>query len=147
MMLRISPPPRTPAEIATDVLHGVPVTDPYRWLEDQQSPRTRRWIDDQTAYTRAYLDSIPGRERIKARVQDLLAVEVVSEPRKVGGRYFFLKRAAYQEQPAIMMREADSGREVVLVGQPLRAEGGRTALSIVNVSRDGKVLAYGVKHG
>src|SRR5260370_41663462 len=103
MSLVLSPPPTTPVEPVTEVLHGVPITDPYRWLEDQNSPRTRKWLEEQTAYTHAYLDAIPGRERIRKRVEELLAVDMVSEPWKVRGRYFFLKRTARPEQPAIVM--------------------------------------------
>jgi len=60
----VSAPPFTPVETVTEILHGVSVTDPYRWLEDQDSTRTRRWIDDQTQYTREYLDHLPGRQAI-----------------------------------------------------------------------------------
>src|SRR6266404_2037320 len=115
MPLTLNPPPPTPVEPVTEVLHGVPITDPYRWLEDQNSPRTRKWLKEQTAYTRAYLDAIPGRERIGKRIEQLLAVEVVSEPWKVGDRYFYLKRKPYQEQPVITMREGNSEEEIVLV--------------------------------
>ncbi len=147
MSLVLNSPPPTPIEPVTDVLHGVPVTDPYRWLEDQNSPRTRKWLEDQTAYTREYLDALPGRDRIRKRVEELLAVEVISEPWKVGNRYFYLKRSPYQEQPVIMLREGESGEEVVLVDPALRGEDSATVASIVNVSRDGKVLACGVRYG
>jgi len=53
-----------------EVLHGVEITDPYRWLEDQNSPRTRAWIEEQTAYARSYLDAIPGREQIRQRLEN-----------------------------------------------------------------------------
>src|SRR5258707_10214815 len=105
MSLVLSPPPTTPVERVTEVLHGVPVTDPYRWLEDQNSPRTRKWLEEQATYTRAYLDALPGRDRIRNRVKELLEVESVTEPWKAGNRYFFMKRAAHQEQPAVMMRD------------------------------------------
>jgi len=131
----------------TDVLHGVPITDPYRWLEDQNSPRTREWLEEQTAYTRSYLDAIPGRERIRKRVDELLAVEIVSEPWKVGSRHFYLKRKAHQEQAVIMMREGDTGEEVVLVNPAKRGEGSTTAVTILNISNDANLLAYGVRHG
>src|SRR6267143_4185357 len=98
MPLILNPPPTTPIEPVTDLLHGVPITDPYRWLEDQNSPRTRKWLEEQAIYTRAYLNAIPGRERIRKRVEELLAGETVSTPWKVGNRYFFLKRKHYQEQ-------------------------------------------------
>src|SRR5579864_1134674 len=102
----VAAPPPTPVEPVTEILHGVEVTDPYRWLEDQNSPRTRTWLDEQAAYARAYLNAIPGREQIKKRVRELMAFkEVVSEPWNVGDRYFFLKRQADREQPAIVMRD------------------------------------------
>src|SRR5258708_7439195 len=120
MPLTLNLPPPTSIEPVTEVLHGIPVTDPYRWLEDQNSPCTRNWLEEQTAYTRTYLDAIPGRERIRKRIEELLAVESISEPWKVGDRFFFLKRAAHQQQPAIMMRDGDSGEAVVLVDPILR---------------------------
>src|SRR6266849_8932529 len=100
MPVTLNPPP-TPTEPITEIMHGVSVTDSYRWLEDQNSPRTRKWIEEQAAYTRAYLDAIPSRERIRKRVEELLAVEVISEPWRFGERYVYLKRVPYQQQPAI----------------------------------------------
>ena len=122
-------PPHTQAEPVTETLHGVEVTDPYRWLEDQNSPRTRAWIEEQTAYTRAYLEAIPGREQIRARVKELLAVkEVISEPWNVGERYFFLKRQNKAEQPVIVTRDGLFGPETVLVDPALRATGATTSV-------------------
>ncbi len=83
MAMTLGPLPASPTEPVTEILHGVPVMDPYRWLEVRDSPRTQKWLEEQTAYARAYLDAIPDRERIRKRVEELLAVEVVSEPWKV----------------------------------------------------------------
>lgn len=94
-------PPSSPVEPVTEVLHGIPVTDPYRWLEDQESPRTREWIAAQTRYARSYLDSIPDRERIRHRIRELLHVETYDSVQKAGNRYFFRKRLVGQEQPSI----------------------------------------------
>src|SRR5882762_9459041 len=102
----VAPPPATPVEPITELLHGVEITDPYRWLEDQNSPRTRQWIEEQTAYTRAYLGAIPGRDRIRKRVAELLAgKDVISDPWNVGDRYFFLKRQKGRAQPVIAVRD------------------------------------------
>src|SRR5882762_6876900 len=94
MSLITNPPPPTSIQPVTDILHGVAVTDPYRWLEDQNCPCTRDWLEEQTVYARAYLDAIPGREQIRKRIRELLSVEVVSEPWKVRNRYFYLRRKA-----------------------------------------------------
>jgi prolyl oligopeptidase len=144
----VAAPPPSHEEPVTDILHGVQITDPYRWLEDQNSPRTRHWLEDQTAYTRAYLDAIPGREQIKERVRELMAFkEVISEPWNIGDRYFFLKRRKDTEQPVIVMRNGLFGEETVLVDPALRATGTSTAVSIVAISHDARFLAYSVRQG
>jgi len=147
MPLVLNPPPPTPVEPQREVLHGVPITDPYRWLEDQNSPRTRKWLEQQTAYARAYLDAVPGRERIRKRVEELLAVETLSEPWKVGSRYFYLKRTANQQQPVIMMREWKNGKEIALIDPTDRDPTGTTAVGILDISRDATLLAYSVRKG
>src|ERR1700687_243605 len=145
MQIVVEPPPFTPVEPITEVLHGVEITDPYRWLEDQNSPRTRKWIEEQTAYTRAYLDAIPGRDGIRKRVEELLAIEVTSDHWTVGNRHFFLKRLRNSEQHSIVMREGLFGDERVLVDPVLRATGPSTAVSIFTISQNGRFLAYSVR--
>jgi prolyl oligopeptidase len=141
-------PPPTPVEPVTETLHGVEITDPYRWLEDQNSLRTRTWIEEQTTYTRAYMDTIPGRERIRERVKELFAVKpVISEPWNVGDRYFFLRHLEQKEQPVIVMRNGLFGEETVLVDPELRGTGTSTAVSIVAISHDTRFLAYSVRQG
>jgi len=143
----VAPPP-TQVEPVTETLHGVEITDHYRWLEDQNSPRTRAWLEEQTAYTRAYLDAIPGREQIRERVRELMAFkEVISEPWNVGDRYFFHKRQECKEQPVIVMRNGLFGEETVLVDPAMRATGTSTAVSIIAISHDARLLAYSVRQG
>jgi prolyl oligopeptidase len=140
-------PPLSPAEPVTEILHGVPITDPYRWLEDQNSPRTRGWIEQQTQYARAYLDNIPGRERIRQRIRDFLAIETYDSLHKVGNRYFFRKRLPDQEQPCIYMREGADGQDQLLVDPAERGTGKYTALKPLCVSPDGRLLLYEIKEG
>jgi prolyl oligopeptidase len=141
-------PPATQVEPVTEVLHGVEITDPYRWLEDQNSPQTRKWLEEQAAYTRAYFDAISDRERIRVRVRELLAQkEVISEPWNVGDRYFFLKRREDREQPVIVMRDGLFGPETVLVDPAQRGSGNSTAVSIATISADGRFLAYSIRQG
>ena len=142
----LEPQPFTPLEPVTEVLHGVEITDPYRWLEDQDSTRTRQWIAEQTAYTRPYLDAIPGRDHIRQRVEELLAIGVTSEPWAVGNRCFFLKRLRNHQQPSIVMKDG-TAEERVLVDPSRRATGSSTAVSIAAISRDGRFLAYSVRQG
>src|SRR5260370_42051859 len=108
-------PPGTPVEPVTDILHGVPVTDPYRWLEDGNSPRTREWLEEQTLFARAYLGSIPGRERIRQRIREFLPVETYDSLQKGGDRFFFRKRLPDEEQPCICMRDGAERGEQLLI--------------------------------
>ena len=137
----MEPPPYSQVEAVTEVLHGVPVTDPYRWLEDQDSPRTREWLSAQTRYARAYLDSIPDRERIRERIRQLLDVETYDSLQKVGARYFFRKRVAGQEQPCICFREGRDGADQILVDPALRGTGPHTAVKPLRISPDGRLIA------
>lgn len=143
----MEPPPFSAVEPVTEVLHGVPVTDPYRWLEDQESPRTRAWISEQTRYARSYLDSIPGRERIRERIRELLDVETYDSLHKVGSRYFFRKRTVGQEQFCICMREGFDGPDEVLIDPALRGTGPHTAVRSLRISPDGQLMLYEVKEG
>ena len=140
-------PPFSPIEPVTEVLHGVPVTDPYRWLEDQDAPRTREWLLAQSEYARSYLDSIPGRDRIRERIRELLDVETYDSVQKVGQRYFFRKRSPGQEQPCIYFRESADGQDRVLIDPAERGTGPYTAVKPVRVSPDGRLLLYEVKEG
>ena len=144
---QLPPPPVTPIEPVTDILHGVTITDPYRWLEDQNSPRTRKWLEEQAAYTRSYFDSVPGRDSIRQRVGELLQTSSISEPWNVGERFFYLKRYEHAEQPVIVMKNGIWGEEIVLVDPAARAQGHSLAVSIVDISADGTFIAYSIRDG
>lgn len=142
-----SAPPFSPIDPVTDVLHGVPITDPYRWLEDQDSPRTRQWIEEQTRYARSYLHHVPGRERIRERIREFLAIETYDSLQKVGNRYFFRKRLPSQEQPCIYMREGADGEDRLLIDPAQLGTGMYTAVKPLRVSPDGRLLLYEIKQG
>jgi prolyl oligopeptidase len=143
----MEPLPYSPIEAVTEILHGVSVTDPYRWLEDQESAQTRAWIEAQTKYARAYLDSIPGREQIRERIRELLDVETYDSVQKVGDGYFFRKRLPGQEQPCIFLREGLDGKDCLLIDPAERGSGKHTAVKPLRVSPDGRLLLYEVKEG
>jgi prolyl oligopeptidase len=140
-------PPYSPVEPVTEVLHGVPITDPYRWLEDQNSQRTREWLGAQQEYARSYLDAIPGRDRIRKRIRELLDVETYDAVQKAGNKYFFRKRLPGQEQPCIYFREGTEGADRLLIDPAERGTGPYTAVKPLRVSPDGRLLLYEVKEG
>jgi prolyl oligopeptidase len=146
-MCPIASPPFSPVEPVVDVLHGVCISDPYRWLEDQNAPRTRAWIEEQTRYARTYLDSIPGRDDIRKRVRQLLNVESHDSFLKSGKRTFFRKRLPGQEQPCIYFREGIGGEDQLLIDPAARGTGTHTAVKPLRVSADGSLLLYELKQG
>lgn len=142
----IEVPPHSPVMPVTETLHGVAITDPYRWLEDQESPETRSWLMAQATYCRTYLDALPGRDRVHTDVGNLLTLkEVPSEPWNAGDRYYFLKRQKSDEQPRIVMRKGLFGEETVLVDPAARKAAVPPALAIAALSRNGRFLGYSVR--
>lgn len=141
-----SPPP-TRRDNFQEVLHGATVTDPYRWLEEQNSPETRTWIDTQNAYTHALLDVWPGRASLEKRLTELEKVERTRSPFERSNRFFYRKRAVDQEQYVIYAREGEAGKEQVLIDPNPMSADHSTNVDISDVSNDGKLLAYGLRQG
>jgi len=143
----VPPPPATRTEAVVDTLHGVPVADPYRWLEDQEAPEVRAWIAAQHARTRFVLDQIPGRERVVRRLEGLVKIDRFEPPTARGGRYFFARRLAGQEQFTICLREGAKGRDEVLVDPYSLSPDHTVSVELRDVSQDGKVMAYDLRAG
>jgi prolyl oligopeptidase len=146
-MCPVEPPPLSEIEPVTETLHGIPVTDPYRWIEGPNSQQTRNWIERQTRYARNYLDGLPGRERIRGRVRELLDVKTYDTFLKRGARYFFRKRLPGEEQPSIYFRDSADGEDQLLVDPAARGTGTYTAVRPLRVSSDGNLLLYEIKQG
>lgn len=141
-----APPPSRQGDVR-ETLHGVTVADPYRWLEDQQSAETRAWITQQNEYAHKLLDKWPGRERLEKRLAELKKVESISSPIERNGRLFYRKRAADQEQFVIYTRQGAAGKEEVLIDPNPMSPDHSTNVSIMDVSKDGTLLAYVVRVG
>ena len=140
-------PPKTPVSVVKEDFHGVEVTDPYRWLEDQNSPETRKWIDAENAYTDSLLNDIPGTDALKKRVTELLKVETMTAPVVRGSRYFFMRRGADQDQSSLYMRSGASGKDELLVDPDKLSTEHNITVVLASVSRDGGVIVYGLRHG
>ncbi|MBM3727919.1 MAG: S9 family peptidase [Acidobacteria bacterium] len=143
----VPPPPKTRVEFANDTLHGVTIADPYRWLEDQKAPATRAWLAEQDKYMRSLIGPLPGRAALVKRLGELMRTERIDFPVERAGRYFYLKRAAGESQPSIMMRNGRAGAEEKLLDPASLAKDLTASPVILDVSADGKLLAYGVRQG
>ena len=141
-----SPPP-TRKDNVKETLHGVELVDPYRWLEDQQAAETRAWIDVQNVYTHSVLDSLPARARLEKRLAELMKVDVIGTPWVRNGRYFFTKRLAEADLPVIYFRQGRGGEDQVLIDPHGMSADRTVSVTILDVSDDGKRLAYGIRQG
>ena len=129
------------------MLHGVDVPDPYRWLEDQESPDTRRWIDTQNDYTDSVLQVLPGREALRATAARVLERDVIGLPNERGGRYFFEKRRANQNLAVLYMRDGVDGDDEVLIDPHPMSPDHTVSVDYEDVSADGSLVAYAVREG
>ncbi|HEV2348868.1 MAG TPA: prolyl oligopeptidase family serine peptidase [Terriglobia bacterium] len=140
-------PPKTRKDDVIDTLHGVQIPDPYRWLEDQQSPETRAWINAQNDYTHSLLDKWPGRDQLRARLSELMKVDTIGTPMERNGRYFFRKRLANQDQSVLYLRKGLSGSDEVLIDPNPMSPDKSISVGLDEVSKDGTLIAYSLRHG
>ncbi|MEN3332242.1 MAG: prolyl oligopeptidase [Blastocatellia bacterium] len=127
-----------------DDYHGAKVADPYRWLEDLDAADTHDWVEAQNRVTFAYLNEVPARAQIKQRLTKLWNFERYSLPQKQGNRYFYSKNNGLQNQSVLYSATAlDAAPQLLLDPNTLSADG-TAALSGIEVSDDGRLLAYGI---
>ena len=135
--------PDAPPSSVVDDYFGTKVADPYRWLEEADSPQTTRWVDAENALTRSVLDG-PDREVIKKRLSELYDYPRVSVPTRKGNRYFYTRNPGLLNQAVLYVREVPSGAERVLLDPNTLTADGTAALTAASTSRDGALLAYGI---
>lgn len=134
--------PLAPVE---EMIHGVLVRDPYRWLEDRTLPETEEWIREQQRRCDKYFAECEDLPAIRERVRAYLDVEITDQPSRVGRKYFYRRRNQGQEQASIYTRDAFTGRECLLVDAC--SLGAFASVGVHRISEDGSLLAYELKQG
>ena len=147
IMLNTLSVPTTRIENVAETFHKIEILDPYRWLEDQNSPETREWIAAQTAYQKQVTDPMPGRESIRKRLTELMRVDSVGMPQEQGGVYFLSKRRAEEDQSKLYMRQGLQGADEVLIDPISISNDPSTSVSRLDTSQDGTLLAYAIRQG
>lgn len=133
-------------QIPFDIVHGVRVEDPFRWLEDRHSERTAAWLAAQQHEARRYLDALPGHAKLLAAALHMLEAETVEGLSMGREAIFFLRRGPREDQASLWTERSD-GSHRLLVDVNRLDPSGRTSLEILAVSRNGRVLAYGQRDG
>ena len=145
--MRIPPPPLTPREEVTDTWHGDRVVDPYRWLENTDSERTRRWTDAQNARTREILDALPQRPQFAERLRQLVAVGLLDTPRPTNGHVFHTRRDGSQRQAVLYVRDSVEATDRALVDPNALDAAGLVTIDWYYPSHDARHVAYGLSRG
>lgn len=145
-------PPASRVAPVTEELHGVRVTDPYRWLEGDNADPERMgrmndevaaWTDAQNAHTRARLDALPGRRQVEERLRPLLEIDSVTAPIVRGERYFFSRREGRQNQPVWYWRQGARGETRTLLDPAKIDPSGLTVVPWIAPDETGERVAYG----
>jgi len=135
--------PKTPKRPVTDVVHGVNIEDPYRWLEDGASAETAAWVAEQNQLTREILDPLAVRAQIRERWLELAEAGSVGSPRVVGDYLYFQERGAQERQPRLMRRHLGTGTPELVLDPNAQHAAGLVALDWYQPTRDGTRVAYG----
>ncbi len=127
-----------------DVYHGTRVPDPYRWLEDDMSKETAAWVEAENNITFPYLEKIPFRSQMKARITELYDYPKYSSPFRKGPYYFFSKNNGHQDQSVLYIQKGLDGTPEVLIDPNQWEGGGTTRLAGFAPSADAKHAVYGI---
>lgn len=137
--------PSTPKHPVIDVYHGVKITDHYRWLENWDDPAVQQWSEAQNRRTRAYLDRLPFRPAIRARLEELMSGS--------GAHYFdvkyqagviFARKSQPPRERAILVSlrsSEDLAGEKIIVDPGALGRSGSTSIDYFVPSVDGRLVA------
>lgn len=136
--------PQTEMDSVTDNYFGTRISDPYRWLEVDTAPAVIDWVKRQNEVTFGYLDKIPFRAQIRARLEELWNYPKYSAPYRKGDYYFFYKNDGLQNQSVLYYQKGLKAEPQVFIDPNLFAKDGTGALASVSFSSDNKYVAYAV---
>jgi prolyl oligopeptidase len=143
------PPPALTYPVAqradhVDVYHGVKVADPYRWMEDIDSPATRAWVEAEAQLTSNYLAAIPGRKKIAQRLKEIWNYERWSPPQRHGSQWFYVHNSGLQDQSVLFVTADAEQPARVLLDPNTLSKDGTIAFKGGGYSDDGRLMAYGL---
>jgi prolyl oligopeptidase len=145
--IRLPVPPETKKIPVTDDYFGTKITDDFRWLEDAKSAATRDFINNQNTYTQRYLEQARVRPQIADDLESLEQVSTWTRPIQRGEDLFFTKRLSGEGQASIYVRNGWTGKDKRLIDPAQFSRDPNTSVELMDVSRDGALVAYGVREG
>ena len=138
--------PQTQKGTTTDQYFGTTVSDPYRWLENDMADDTKSWVVEQNKTTNEYMDKIPFRGAIKARLTELWNYVKYTAPFKEGEYTYFYKNDGLQNQ-SVLYRQKDGGEPVMFLDPNKFSTDGTTSLQGIEFTHDGSLAAIQISEG
>lgn len=136
--------PETKKGDVVDDYHGTKVADPYRWLEDDNSEETKAWVQAQNKVTFDYLATIPQREKVRKRLEELWNYPKYSSPFKKAQYYYYYKNNGLQNQSVLYRQKGLNGKPEEFLNPNTLNKEGIAALGGTSFSKTGKYFAYSV---
>ncbi|HZT59306.1 MAG TPA: prolyl oligopeptidase family serine peptidase [Pyrinomonadaceae bacterium] len=130
-----------------DDYFGVKVADPYRWLEDENSPETKQWVEEENKVTFGYLEKIPYRQAVKSRLEQLFNYARYTAPFRRGDDYFYFKNDGLQNQSVLYVQKGLDGTPEVLLDPNKFSADGTSRLGGLQLSKDARYVGYGISSG
>lgn len=143
----LKPYPKTEKVDHKDTYFSMTVEDPYRWLEDDLSDKTKQWVTAQNEVTEDYLQQIPFRKAIRQRLENLWNYEKVGAPIREGDYIYFYKNDGLQNQYVLWRKKGETGKEEIFLDPNTFSEDGTSSLADVSFSKDGSLVAYQISEG
>lgn len=138
--------PETKKVETVDTYFGTKVNDPYRWLEDDRAAETEAWVKAENKVTYNYLEQIPFRNALKARMEKLWNYEKIGAPFKEGNYTYYYKNNGLQNQSVLYRKDA-AGKEEIFLDPNTFSKDGTTSLGGLDFSKDGSKVAYAISEG
>lgn len=143
----VSKYPATDKGNVIDTLFGTTIADPYRWLENDTSKQTADWVAAENEVTFGYLKSIPFRDAIRKRLDELQNYERLSAPHREGDYYYYSKNSGLQNHNVQYRKKGDNGIEEVFLDPNTFSKDGTTALAGMTFSKDGSLVTLMIQEG
>lgn len=134
--------PEAPHDNTVDTYFGEKVADPFRPLEDDNSEATAKWVKEENALTRSYLDKMPQRSQYLKRLKEVSNYEKVYTPFEKHGKWYVYRNNGLQNQAVLYQMDKLGGEQRVFLDPNKLSTDGTVALKSISFSNDGKYLAY-----
>ncbi|TKC12419.1 S9 family peptidase [Pedobacter polaris] len=136
--------PEAKKDSTTDNYFGTTIADPYRWLENDTSAETKKWVDAENKITSNYLSQIPYRDDIKKRLTEVWNYPKETAPFKVGEYYFLTKNNGLQNQSVWFIKKGLNGTEELFLDPNTLSKDGTASISLLGFSPNKKYVAYAI---